>query len=61
EYYGAVANMPFNPWKYDQNLLFISLDTDISPDWEFNCGFGWSLNSDVHNTMIKVILGRRIH
>lgn len=61
EYYGAAGSMPFNPWKYDQNQIFICLDADISPDWEFNCGFGWGLTSTTDNAIIKVILGRRIH
>ncbi|MBS1665929.1 MAG: hypothetical protein JST58_00990 [Bacteroidetes bacterium] len=62
EYYGAIG--PLNniaSTQIQQHQLFIALDLDWSPDWEFNCGYGWGFTQSTDNAIFKVILGYRFH
>ena len=62
EYYGSVG--PLNnitPAKYQQHQLFLAIDLDWSPDWEFNCGYGFGFTPGTDKSIFKVILGYRLH
>ncbi len=60
EYYGSIG--PLNniqPWQSQQQQLFLAIDLDWSPLWEFNCGYGLGFTSSTDNAIFKVILGKR--
>ena len=62
EYYGSIG--PLNnlyPYQSQQHQLFAAIDLDWSPDWEFNCGYGWGFTNSTDNAIFKVILGYRFH
>lgn len=62
EYYGAVGTFAhIDPFQQQQHQLFIAADLDLSPDWEFNCGYGWGFTQATDNAIFKVILGYRLH
>ena len=62
EYYGAVGTLAhIDPYQAQQHQLFIATDIDFSPDWEFNCGYGWGFTDATDNAIFKVILGYRLH
>ncbi|HEV9038673.1 MAG TPA: hypothetical protein VGQ51_18680 [Puia sp.] len=58
EYYGSLGPFrKFDPIDQQQHQLFIAVDADFDPRWEFNAGygFGWGIDKSI----FKVILGRR--
>jgi len=62
EYYGTIG--PLNniyPYQQQQQQVFLALDLNWSPDWEFNCGFGWGNSPSTGNEIAKVILGYRFN
>ncbi|HVM89848.1 MAG TPA: hypothetical protein VMT76_16800 [Puia sp.] len=62
EYYGGIGplnNIPSS--NNQQHQLFLAIDLDWSPDWEFNCGYGWGFTPSTDNGIFKVILGYRLH
>jgi hypothetical protein len=62
EYYGTLGPLSgFFPGPSQQHQLFAVIDLDWSPDWEFNCGYGWGFTSSTDNGIFKVILGYRFH
>ena len=62
EYYGAVGKITmFDPYQQQQHQLFFAVDLDVSPDWEFNAGYGLGFTNATDNDILKVILGYRIH
>jgi hypothetical protein len=62
EYYGSLGPLNrFFPASQQQQQLFLVVDLNFSPDWEFNCGYGWGFTSGTDNGIFKVILGRRFH
>jgi hypothetical protein len=62
EYYGSVGTLGhLAPYQQQQHQLFIVTDIDFSPDWEFNCGYGWGFTQATDNAIFKVILGYRVH
>jgi len=62
EYYGALGPLNnFFPYQSQQHQLFAAIDLDWSPDWEFNCGYGWGFTNSTDNAIFKVILGYRFH
>jgi len=62
EYYGSIGPLNnFPPAQNQQHQLFIALDLDWSPDWEFNCGYGLGFTQSTDNAIFKVILGYRFH
>ncbi len=62
EYYGSVGPLNhFMPIESQQHQLFAALDLNWSPDWEFNCGYGWGFTKSTDNAIFKMILGYRIH
>ena len=59
EYYAA--NGPFKeflPYSQQQQQIFPTLDIDLDPRWELNCGVGFALNKATDNLIFKVIVGR---
>jgi hypothetical protein len=62
EYYGSIGPLNnFPPAQSQQHQLFAAVDLDWSPDWEFNCGYGWGFTQATDNAIFKVILGYRFH
>jgi hypothetical protein len=62
EYYGSLGPLNhFFPYQSQQHQLFAAIDLDWSPDWEFNCGYGWGFTQSTDNAIFKVILGYRFH
>lgn len=62
EYYGAVGNVfMFEPAAQQQHQLFLAIDLDFNPDWEFNAGYGLGFTPATDNDIFKVILGYKIH
>jgi hypothetical protein len=62
EYYGSLGPLNnFQPIQEQQHQLFAAIDLDWSPDWEFNCGYGWGFTQSTDNSIFKVILGYRFH
>lgn len=61
EYYGSVGPFrQFLPWKEQDEQLFVALNLDVSPDWELNAGYGFSLTNLADKRIIKCIVGYRI-
>jgi len=62
EYYGTLGPLyGFFPGPSQQHQLFVVVDLNWSPDWEFNCGYGWGFTQSTDNGIFKVILGYRFH
>jgi len=62
EYYGSVGPLNhFQPAQTQQHQVFVVVDLDWSPDWEFNCGYGWGFTQSTDNSIFKIILGYRFH
>ena len=62
EYYGALGQLNHvSPYQEQQHALFLTLDTELSADWEFNIGYGFGLTPATDHSIIKLIAGRRIH
>lgn len=60
EYYGAIG--PLNNiymWREQQQQLFLAVDLDVSPKWEFNAGYGFGFTSSTDGNIFKIIVGRR--
>lgn len=60
EYYGAIG--PLNKIytrSEQQQQLFVVVDLDVSPKWEFNAGYGLGFTSSTDNSIFKIIVGRR--
>jgi len=62
EYYGSI-NEPQQSFfaQHQQQQLFITTDLHFSPDWEFNCGYGFGLTGSTDKAIFKVIVGRKFH
>ena len=60
EYYGSWGPITgFDPVNIQQHQLFIAVDADFDPRWEFNAGYGFGLTPAIDRSIFKVILGRR--
>jgi hypothetical protein len=61
EYYGAFGPVTgfYQPPALQQHQLFIAVDADFDPRWEFNAGYGFGLTPSIDRSIFKVILGRR--
>ena len=60
EYYGSLGPVKgFDPGAVQQHQLFIAVDADFDPRWEFNAGYGFGLTPSIDKSIFKVILGRR--
>ncbi len=60
EYYGSFGPITkFDPISVQQHQLFLAVDADFDPRWEFNAGYGFGLTPSIDRSIFKVILGRR--
>jgi hypothetical protein len=60
EYYGSWGPISkFDRGDARQQQLFIAVDADFDPRWEFNAGYGLGLTHSIDRSIFKVILGRR--
>jgi len=58
EYYGSLGTWNnFAPSSQQEHNLFISLDADLHPNLELNVGYGWGLNRNTDNSIVKCIVG----
>ena len=61
EYYGSTGTINrIDAIANQSHQLFYAVNLDVSPDWEFNMGFGTSLTASGDKKLIKMILGRRV-
>ena len=59
EYYADLGPIThFSNYTDQQHQIFPALDLNFSPQWEFNCGFGFGLTHSSDNLLFKMILGR---
>jgi hypothetical protein len=42
-------------------MLYPSIDLFLSPNWEFNAGYGIKMSGVGDQNIIKIILGRRLN
>lgn len=62
EYYGSIGELThFSPLKQQQHQLFLVADANLSPDWELNFGYGHAFTKAGDNSILKLILGYRLH
>jgi hypothetical protein len=60
EYYGALGSISSpSPLREQEQQIFPSLDLNLSPEWEFNCGVGVGLTPSTDHLIAKVIVGKR--
>ncbi len=61
EYYGAAGTIShIEPLEDQAHMIFPALNIDFGPQWEFNVGYGTSLNNLSDKHIVKMILGRRV-
>lgn len=61
EYYGTTGSIVrLAPSSEQSHVLYPSIDLFLSPDWEFNAGYGMQLSGTGDHDILKVIIGRRI-
>jgi hypothetical protein len=61
EYYGTTGSLTrLDPSADQSHMLYPSIDLFLSPDWEFNAGYGFKLSGTGDQNIFKLILGRRI-
>jgi hypothetical protein len=61
EYYGSTGTVNrIDPVAEQDHQLFYAVNLNVSPEWEFNLGFGTSLTASGDKKLIKMILGRRV-
>lgn len=62
EYYGSLGVLNnLLPTDQQQHQLFITLDLDLHPDWEFNVGYGLGFTAGTDKSILKFIVGYRLH
>jgi hypothetical protein len=60
EYYGSTGPFfHYDPYQQQHHQLFIATDLNLSPNWEFNAGYGYGFTTETDKSIFKVILGRR--
>jgi hypothetical protein len=61
EYYGATGTLNrLDPIADEQHQIFGAVNLNVSPDWEFNFGYGTQLTAAGDKKIVKMILGRRV-
>lgn len=61
EYYGSTGTLTeLAPIAQQQHVLYPAIDLNLSPDWEVNFGYGFSLAGNGDRNIFKLILGRRL-
>lgn len=61
EYYGAIG--PLNhiySWNQQEQQLYLAVDLNVSPKWEFNAGYGLGFTPSTDGNIFKIIVGRRL-
>jgi len=60
EYYGSIGplNHIYSGSKRQQQL-FLAMDLNVSPNWEFNAGYGLGFTPNTDHSIFKIIVGRR--
>lgn len=62
EYYGSIGQLThFSPLKQQQHQVFLAADANLSPDWELNFGYGHAFTKNADNSILKLIVGYRLH
>jgi hypothetical protein len=60
EYYGSIGPLgDIYSAPDQQHQLFLVVDLNFNPKWEFNAGYGFGLTASTDRSIFKVILGRR--
>ncbi|HVT38329.1 MAG TPA: hypothetical protein VHE78_04770 [Gemmatimonadaceae bacterium] len=60
EYYGTTGSLArLSPSGEQSHLVYPSIDLLLSPDWEFNAGYGVLVSGTGDRNIFKMILGRR--
>lgn len=60
EYYGSFGPVThFDPFVQTQQQLFLALNLDLGPEWEFNLGLGEGMTHNTDHSIVKMILGHR--
>lgn len=60
EYYADYGSLhSIAPLHDQQQQIFPSIDLNVSPKWEFNCGVGVGATAATDHWIVKVIVGRR--
>ncbi len=62
EYFGGLGEVGrIAPYQEQKHQLYLAIDIDFSPDWEFNAGYGLGFTNATDNEIFKVILGYKFH
>ncbi len=62
EYYGSIGPLSkFSSFQQQQQQLFFAIDLDIIKDWEFNVGYGVGFTNATDKSILKCIVGYRLH
>ncbi len=62
EYYATTGSLVhLAPTNEQSHMLYPSIDLFLSPDWEFNAGYGVQLAGSGDHNIVKLILGRRLN
>lgn len=62
EYFGSYGPVGMiSNFQQQQHQLFLAIDVDVSPDWEFNAGYGLGFTNASDNDIFKMILGYKLH
>ena len=60
EYYGTTGSLvKLAPSGEQTHMLYPSIDLFLSPDWEFDAGYGVQLSGTGDRNVLKVIIARR--
>lgn len=61
EYFGTTGSLTrIAPSAEQSHMLYPSIDLFLSPDWEFNAGYGVRVSGVGDQNIVKLILGRRL-
>ncbi len=62
EYYGSLGTFRhIESGRNQSHAIYPVVNLDLSPDWEFNAGFGIGLTPATDRLLFKLILGYRVH
>ena len=60
EYYASLGPVKhLDRWSDQQQQIFLVIDVDLGPRWEFNFGVGFGMTSSTDRLIVKMILGYR--
>ena len=62
EYYGTTGSLVhLAPSAAQSHMLYPSIDLFLSPNWEFNAGYGIRMSGIGDQNIVKITLGRRLN